>query len=108
DVKQLGRGAGRNDDRLRLDDFSVDHDLEGPLAEARFAHLSGEESRTEAFDLTAEHFHHLGSLDAFFKAGIVLDLGGDGELSAGRRSLNDQRSEIGACRVESGGEAGGS
>ena len=66
-----------------------------------------DELRAEALGLAPEHVHHLGTLDAVLEAGIVLDLGGDGELAAGLMALDQQRGEIGARRVERGGEAGG-
>ena len=46
-------------------------------------HVADHELRAEALGLAPEHVHHLGALDAVLEAGIVLDLGGDGELAAG-------------------------
>src|SRR6185312_15538342 len=39
--------------------------------------------------------------------GIVLDLGGDGELAAGLGALDQERSQVGARRIERGREARG-
>ncbi len=41
-----------------------------------------------------------GPMMPFGKAGVVLDLGGDGELTAGLHALDDQRLEVGARGVD--------
>ncbi len=107
DSEQLGGRAGRDDHRLGLDHLVVDDQLERSLAEAHLGHRAAHEARAEARHLAPEHVHHLGALDAVLEAGIVLDLGGDGELAAGFVPLDQQRTQIGARRVERRGQSGG-
>src|SRR5262249_11554234 len=45
--------------------------------------------------------------DRVAEARVVLDLGRDGELPAGPRALEEHGREVGAGRVDGGGEAGG-
>jgi hypothetical protein len=50
--------------------------------------------------------HQLGAEDALGEAGVVLDVGGDGELAARAGALEHERREVGAGGVERGGVAG--
>src|SRR5258706_469518 len=65
------------------------------------------ERRGEALGLLAHQVHQLRSQDALGEAGIVFDVGGDGELPAGLQSFQDQRGEIGAGEIDRRGAAGG-
>ena len=62
--------------------------------------------RAEAPRLLAHLVDQLGALDAVREAGVVLDLGGDGQLAAGLAALEDERREAGAGGVERRGEPG--
>src|SRR6516225_9747577 len=59
--------------------------------------------RPKALGLLAHILNQLGPLDAFREAGKILNQRGEGELSAGLMTFDDQRLEVGACGVESGG-----
>ena len=50
--------------------------------------------------------HQPGALDDVAEAGIILDVGGGGELAAGLDALDDDRREAGAGGVDGGGIAG--
>src|SRR5215831_11004063 len=50
--------------------------------------------------------HQPGALDDVGEAGIVLDIGGDGELPAGLDALNQHRLQHGAGGIDRGGIAG--
>ncbi len=50
--------------------------------------------------------HQPGTLDGFGEAGIVLDLGGDGELAAGLNAANQHRLEHRAGGIDGGCAAG--
>ena len=60
----------------------------------------------ESLRLLAKLVHELGSEDPVGEARVVLDIGGDHQLAAGRRTLEDEGLQVGAGRVESGGEPG--
>ncbi len=60
----------------------------------------------EAPGLLAHLFDQLGPEDAVREAGVVLDLGGDGELAAGLRAFEHDRRQVGAGGVERGGQPG--
>ena len=107
DPEQLGRRAGRDDERFGADSPCARGQLERPLAQIDRGYFADHELRAETLGLAPEHVHHLGTLDAVLEAGVVLDLGGDGELAAGLMALDQQRGEIGARRVERGSEARG-
>jgi hypothetical protein len=49
--------------------------------------------------------HQPGALDDVRETGIILDVGGDGELAARLHALDDDRSEAGAGRIDGGSEA---
>src|SRR5215212_9970710 len=53
-----------------------------------------DDMRPESRSLLAESGHQLGPLDAHREAGIVLDVARDHELTAGRRSREDDRLEV--------------
>ena len=66
------------------------------------------------FRLFAKLFHKRGAINAFGEARIVFHVGSDHQLTAGgclffgiRRSIDQERFEIGARRVNCGGQAGG-
>jgi hypothetical protein len=52
-------------------------------------------------------FHQPGALDGRGEAGIVLDVGGDGQLAAGLDAGDDHRTEQGPGRIDGGRPAGG-
>jgi hypothetical protein len=64
-----------------------------------------EELRAEALGLLLELLHQLRPLDAFGEAGVVFDIGGDGELAAGLRAVDDEGLEVGAGGVDGGGQS---
>ena len=99
--------------RARSDDQSLGLNLVplfGPDGERSFAQVNlvderDEELGAEAPGLLLELLHQLRALNALGEAGVVLDLGGDGELAAGLRAVDDERVEFGARRVDGGGQA---
>ena len=74
--------------------------------------LAAKSIGAETTGLFAETPHEFGTHDALGEAGEVLDLGGEHQLAArlvGRRrrfTLDDERRQIGAGRVDGGGQAG--
>jgi hypothetical protein len=59
----------------------------------------------EASGLLLELLHQLRALYAFGEARIVLDLGGDGELAAGLRAVDDEGLQVRAGGIDGGGQA---
>ena len=68
----------------------------------------GDQDGAEPLGLGAELVHQLGAHDAVGEAGVVLDVGGVDERTAGRdRALEHQRGEVRARRVDGSGVARG-
>src|SRR5262245_43089194 len=61
----------------------------------------------ESLGLDPHFFHQLGAHDAVTKPGPVFDKGGQHQLAARFETFNEQRPEIGARGIKSGGESGG-
>ena len=78
----------------------------GCVAEIHALDLLHREDGAEALRLLAHQVHQLRPEDALGEAGIVLDVGGDGELPAGLHALEDERREVGAGEIERGRAAG--
>ena len=72
------------------------------LAEVDAGHVAGAELGAEARRLLAHVVDQFRPLDAVGKAGKILDQRGDGELAAGLMAVDDQRTEIGAGRIDRG------
>ncbi len=85
---------------------------EGTLGEVDAGDLLGEELGAEALGLLAEPHHQLGAHDPVGEAGKVLDVGGQHQLATGligggrRLALDHERGEVGARRVDRGGQPG--
>ena len=62
---------------------------------------------TEALGLLGHDIHEVGAHDAMLEAGVVLDFGGDGELSTGLDAGEEEGLHVGAAGIDRGGEAGG-
>ena len=91
----LGRGAGGDDDGAGAMLLPrVVHQPEGPPGEVGFHDPPLKAARAEALGLLAEEVHQLRTLDAVGEAGVVLHLGGDGQLSAGLDAFEDQGIEV--------------
>ena len=85
----------------------TDADAKRWLRQVDLVDVGGDELGAEPFGLLAELRHEIGAHDAVGKAGIVLDVGREHQLSAGLEAFDDQRVEIRACGVDRGREARG-
>ena len=63
--------------------------------------------RADVQGLGLHLLHQPGALDGLGEAGIVLDVGGDGQLAAGLETGDDDGVQRGAGGVDGGGPAGG-
>ena len=98
---------GRQNDRLRSDGTAaVAADAEGPLPE--FERHDGVvfDAGADMFGLRAHLLHEPGALDRLGEARIILDVGGDHELTARLEPRQHQRPEKRASRIDGGGVAG--
>ena len=77
------RCAGRDDDRLGPVLGAARPDAERALGEVDAVDVDVEQPRPEALGLGAERGHQVGALHALGEAGVVLDVRGEHELSAG-------------------------
>ena len=104
---ELGRGAGGDDHGAGAVGRLVGADGEGPAVEVDLDDLLPLRQRPEAARLVAHLLHQLGAHDPLGEAGVVLDVGGDGELPARLVAFEHQGRQVGAGRVERGGQPGG-
>ena len=82
-----------------------DVDPEGALGEVDPRHVVRDELRSEALGLAAEVGHHRRPEYPVRVAGVVLDVARDHELPTPVEALDDERAQVGAGGVESGGIA---
>ncbi len=73
---------------------------ERPLREIDLAHVVADELGPDMLGLLLHLLHQPGALDDVGEAGIVLDIGGDGELAAGLDALNQDRLQHGAGGID--------
>ena len=100
-----GARAGRDDDGVRAMLVVADVDAERPLGEVDARDVVGDELGAEALGLAAEVGHHRRPHDAVGVARVVLDVARDHQLAAPVEALDDERAQVGARGVESGGVA---
>jgi hypothetical protein len=101
--------AGGEDDGVRhIDVAGIADEAERTLAELELGHQIGDDLGADMGRLLLHLLHQPGALDHVGEAGIVLDVGGDGELSAGLNPLDQDRIEHRACRIDGGGVSRGS
>ena len=95
------RRAGGDDQRLAFVDVRVGRDrrtdVRCSLHALDLLHL---EDGAEALGLLPHQVHQLRPEDPVGEAGIVFDVGGDGELPARLHAFEDERSEIGAGEID--------
>ena len=79
-----------------------------PIALSIYPHdIVVDELGAEPLRLSAHDVHQLRSEDRLGEAGIVLDLGRQGQLAAGLAPRHDQRRQVGPSRVDGRGQARG-
>ena len=105
-AEHAGLGAGRDDHRPAPELAVADPDPERGLGEVDPVGVGGDELGAEALGLLPELHHQLGTEDAVGEAGVVLDVGREHELPAGADALDDDGLEVGATRVDRGGQSG--
>ncbi len=95
-----GARAGGDDDAVGDELVLADVDPERALGEVDARDVVREELCAEPLGLAAEVLHHHRAHDAVGVAGVVLDVGGDHQLSTPVEALDHERLEVGACGVQ--------
>ena len=100
------RRAGGDDHGLGAVLGAAGPDAERALGEVDAIDVDVDEPRPEPLGLGAHRGHQVGALDAVLEARVVLDVAGQHQLAARRGAREDDRLEVGARRVDRGGQAG--
>ena len=99
------RSAGSDDHGARLDPIAFDVEAKGAAGKIGVedgpVHVFG----AEILRLLLHVLDQVRPVDAFRETGKVLHQGGEGKLSAGFMAAHDQRFQVGARGVDSGGIA---
>ena len=103
DAHPLGLGAGGNDQSIAgVDGSRIAGEAEGTRAQIRFDDYVVDDLGADMLGLLQHLLHQPGALDRIGEAGIVLDLGGDGELAALLQPGHQNRLEQGARGIDRG------
>src|SRR5262249_4931609 len=100
-AKPARLGAGGEDQRVAdIGIARIAGRNKGPPAEIDRRDQIFNDPRPDMLRLPLHLFHQPGALHRLGQARVVLALGGDRQLAPGLQSGNEQRLEIGACRVD--------
>src|SRR5262245_47950598 len=100
-VEPARLGTGRNNHAVgEVVIAGIAIDSERAPAEIGSAHMVGNELGPDMLGLPLHLLHQPGALDDVGEAGIILDIGGDGELSAGLDALDQNRLQHGAGGID--------
>src|SRR5690349_16747132 len=102
-----GRRPGRRDDGIGSIFDAARPGPERPRREVDPLDVDIHDPRPETLRLLAELGHELRPQDSLGKAGVVLDVARDHQLAAGDDAGEDDRLEVRPCRVDRGGQPGG-
>ena len=109
EVEPARLGAGGDHHRVAgVDGAAVADQSEGTPREIDLDDRVPHHLGADMLGLGLHLLHQPGALDDLGEAGIILDVGRDGQLAAGLDALDDDRREAGAGAVNGGGESGGS
>ena len=103
----FGLGAGADDqDIAAIFPAAVAAEAEGTGGKIRLHDGVGNDIGADLAGLFLHLFHQPRSLNRFGETGIILDLGGDGELPARLHTVNQPRFQRGAGGIDGGGQPG--
>src|SRR3954465_13680334 len=97
-----------DDECFSLDSFAIDGEQKRFLRQVSGFDGLHLDARAKTFGLFLKAIHQFVAVDAFGEAGIVFEEGGGGEQTARWAAGNDQRAQVRASGVKSGGETGAS
>ena len=100
DAELAGGGAGGDDEGFGLVDAAVGGDGEGAVAEVDGGHQVHLKDGAKALGVFLQALDELGAGEPFGKAGIVVDLPGEGHLTADLVAGKDEGAAVGAAGVE--------
>ncbi len=106
EIEPASAGSAGDDQGSGVNDLLADAELDGVFGEIDGVEVGHGELGTEAGGLLLHVLDELRTLNAFWPAGKVFDEGGDGELTAGLVTFEDEGFEIGTAGVDGGGESG--
>ena len=95
--------SGGDDDGLRADRLAIDREpkrLPGQVHRLDGAEL---DPRAETLGLLLQAHHQFVAVNAFREAGIILDHRRRGQQAARLFAGQDQRAQVGPCRIKGGG-----
>src|SRR6266404_3138337 len=96
-------GAGRDDEAVcEVMVAGLALEPERPLGKIDLAHMIADELGPDVLGLLLHLLHQPGPLDDVCEAGVVLDIGRDGELAAGLDALDQDRLQHGAGGIDRG------
>ena len=96
-------GAGRDDEAVcEVMVAGLALEPERPLGKIDLAHMIADEFGPDVLGLLLHLLHQPGPLDDVCEAGVVLDIGRDGELAAGLDALDQDRLQHGAGGIDRG------
>src|SRR4051794_40634107 len=99
--------AGRKHDRVsQVHVAGIAFDPEGALRQLELYDLIGNEPRAHMLGLLLHLLHQPGALDHLGEAGVILDVGRDGELAAGLHAADHDRLQHRARRIDRRGATG--
>ncbi len=97
-AQPLGGSPGADDDRPRQVLIGTDPDPFGISREVDPGDVRGHETSSETLGLLAEVIHQLGAENSIGKSRVVLDVGGDHQLTPGLDALEDEWFQVGPSR----------
>src|SRR6201982_1106199 len=96
-------GAGRDDEAVcEVMVAGLALDPERPVGKIDLAHMIADELGPDVLGLLLHLLHQPGPLDDVCEAGVVLDVGRDGELATGLDALDQDRLQHGAGGIDRG------
>ncbi len=107
-VQHPGTRPRAHDERSRSEGFALDLDHERSRREVDGGGVAGDEPGTEPLGLAAHPIDQIGAQDAVGKAGIVLYLGGERQLTPRLDPHHDERLEVGPRGVDRRGQTSAS
>jgi hypothetical protein len=106
-AEPLGLGAGSDDQSVAgIDGAAIAMQLERSHVEVNRDDEIVENARADMFGLRLHLLQEPGALDDIGIAGVIFDIGGDGELAAGLHALDDNGLKHGARCIDCRGVTG--
>ena len=107
-IEPLGLSAGGDDQRLgKIDLAGFAFEPERTCRQVDLGDMVIDDAGADMLGLLLHLLHEPGALDDIGEAGIILDIGGDGQLAAGLDALDHDRLQHGARGIDCSRVSGG-